>query len=315
MDEHQAAKQVLGEDRSGWLGSAGPSLPTPPGEPHHGKQSRRGHGEAVPQPFGVLAVAQLSAKPLGFSRKHTKCAIPSDASAQLTPALSVPTCPLSLTATNWDIETSGLGQEGTKCWQCVLWIRYRLINGNVKQHGDHCSHPPHPSFTSRTNHVCSAGLHISAGHWAVEAMQIEPGRLFQRAAIADFIYSYLPKFLLLILKSFLHDCISLAGVPKATNRETPSAELQGGNRPLCRGSAGLLEKSYDCGTGLLLPLCLSESIFWLQSPLSKVPTISSPLKISAHFDINLQAPGSPAVCELEYTGWDFQPPGQWLLKP
>lgn len=55
-----------------------------------------------------------------------------------------------------------LGWGWTECWQCSLWMCFRLINGHVKQHGGHFSHPPHPSSMSKTTLVCSAGLHISA---------------------------------------------------------------------------------------------------------------------------------------------------------
>lgn len=68
-------------------------------------------------------------------------------------------------------------------------------------------------------------------------------------------------FLLLILKSFLHDCMSSAEVPEATDPGTQSTELQGRNSPLHRRSAGLLEKNYKYGTGLLLPLILTMSTF------------------------------------------------------
>lgn len=64
--------------------------------------------------------------------------------------------------------------------------------------------------------------------------------------------------------------MSLAGVPEATDAGTQPTELQGRNSPLCRVSAGLLEKNYKCGTGLFLLLIHTMSIFTpkpiLQSP-------------------------------------------------
>lgn len=74
-------------------------------------------------------------------------------------------------------------QEGTKCWQCLLWVCFRLINGHVKQHGGNFCHPPNSSFMSKIKLVCSAGLHISAGHWAVKATAIKPKRLFHIARV------------------------------------------------------------------------------------------------------------------------------------
>lgn len=124
------------------------------------------------------------------------------------------------------------------------------------------------------------------------------------SAIIDFIYNYLPMFLLLILKSFLYDCMSLAGVPEATDSGTQPTQLQEGNLPFCRGSAGLLEKSYKCGTGLLLPLILTMCIF------APKPSLPSSLNISAPFAISPQAAGNS-----ENTLLGTFSPRQWFPKP
>lgn len=176
-----------------------------------------------------------------------------------------------------------------------------LINGYVKQHGSHFSHPPYPSFMNKAKLVCSAGLRISAGHWDVEAMETEPKRLFQRA-IVDFIYKYLPMFLLLILKSFLRDCMSSAGVPGATDPGNQSTELQGRNSPLHRGSVGLLEKNYKCGTGLLLPVVRTISTS------APKPILQNPehLKLIKHLrSLCHQAANTREL--WEYAAWDIQP--------
>lgn len=125
------------------------------------------------------------------------------------------------------------------------------------------------------------------------AMEAEPGRLFQRATV-DFIYVCLPMFLLLILKSFLHDCISLAGVPKRHILELHQQSCRE-ETGLC---AGLLAKSCKCGTRSASPLLFTV----LRSLLSKVPSTSSSLCISAASDIDLQTPRA-----LQCVCWTFSP--------
>lgn len=126
----------------------------------------------MPEPFGVLAADQLSAKPTDFSRKGTAVQQRVTPTSTWHQRWEFPLGPSISHSTQPAHRNIWLGQEGTKCKLCSLWMCFRLINGHVKQRGGHFSHVSHPSFMRKIKLVCSAGMYSFAGHCAVEAMEI-----------------------------------------------------------------------------------------------------------------------------------------------